>query len=87
MDNTLFSDFTEAEFLDFVTKVYHADKAAYPSESLHTAAVLAFEKLSEHPAGSDLLYFPEPGKDGPEAIVSEVKAWRAANGKPGFKNA
>ncbi|WP_434703844.1 bacteriocin immunity protein [Pseudomonas sp. Z1-12] len=42
--------------------------------------------ISEHPSGSDLLYYPEAGKSGPEAVVKEVKEWRAANGKPGSSN-
>ncbi|NBF11439.1 bacteriocin immunity protein [Pseudomonas sp. Fl4BN1] len=54
-------------------------------EQAHTNAVLEFEEISEYPAGSDLLYYPEPGKSGPEAVVKEVKEWRAVNGKAGFK--
>jgi hypothetical protein len=77
------SDMTELEFLNFVKKVYHDE---YATEKEHTAAILEFKRLSEHPAGSDLLYYPEEGKIGPEAAVQEVKAWRAANGKPGFKS-
>ncbi|MDF0732708.1 bacteriocin immunity protein [Pseudomonas entomophila] len=76
------SDYTETEFLAFVRKTYYAN---FPSEAEQIEAVLEFERLTEHPSGSDLLYYPEPGKDGPEFIVAEVKAWRAANGKPGFK--
>ncbi|AUM71715.1 bacteriocin immunity protein [Pseudomonas fluorescens] len=68
--------------LVFVKKIYEAD--FYPEEA-HTHAVLEFERISEHPSGSDLLYYPEAGKSGPEAVVKEVKEWRAANGKPGFK--
>ena len=80
--NGLISDMSEAEFLIFVTKVY---KNEYASEDEHIDAILEFKRLSEHPSGSDLLYYPDPGKGGPEAIVKEVKEWRAANGKPGFK--
>ncbi|WP_220087649.1 bacteriocin immunity protein [Pseudomonas fluorescens] len=76
------SEMTEAEFLLFVQKIYNAE---YSSEEEHTNAVIEFEDISEHPAGSDLLYYPEPGKSGPDAVVAEVKAWRSANGKPGFK--
>lgn len=81
---TPISEMTEADFLLFVQKIYNA---AYPTEQAHTNAVLEFEKISEHPAGSDLLFYPEPGKSGPEAVVKEIKEWRAANGKPGFKTA
>ncbi len=44
------------------------------------------EQLTEHPAGSDLIYYPEEGADhSPEGITQTVKEWRAANGLPGFK--
>ena len=76
------SSMTELEFLLFVQDIYTAN---YQSESEHTNAVFEFENMCEHPAGSDLLYYPEPGKSGPEAVVAEIKAWREANGKPGFK--
>lgn len=78
------ADYTEKAFLEFVTGIYND---TYPSEEAHINAVMEFERLSEHPAGSDLFYYPENGKQGPEAIVKEVKEWRAKNGKPGFKTA
>jgi hypothetical protein len=73
---------TEAEFLAFIIKISEGD---FPSEQAHINAVLDFKRISEHPAGSDLLFYPEPGKESSEAIVDEIKNWRAANGKPGFK--
>lgn len=76
------TDFSEADFLAFVEGIYHD---TYPSENAHIAAVAEFERLSEHPSGSDLLYYPEEGKSGPVAIVQEIKEWRKANGKPGFR--
>lgn len=49
--------------------------------------VLEFEALTEHPEGSDLIYYPRDDRDdSPEGIVKEVKEWRAANNKPGFKS-
>jgi len=80
--NTPLNEMKEAEFLLLVQNIYNAE---YPTEQAHSDAVIEFEKISEHPAGSDLLYYPENGKSGPEAIVKEVKEWRAANGKSGFK--
>ncbi len=45
-----------------------------------------FIKITEHPEGSDLIYYPEGNNDGSAtAIIKEVKEWRAKNGKPGFK--
>ena len=76
------SEMTESEFLSFVKRIYNAE---YSSEEEHTSAVIKFEDISEHPSGSDLLYCPEPGKSGPDLVVEEIKSWRAANGKPGFK--
>jgi len=80
--NKRVSDLLESDFLSFVTRVYNND---YDTEEQHIDAVLEFKALSEHPSGSDLIFYPEPGKSGPTAVVEEVKAWRAANGKPGFK--
>ncbi|CAI8934551.1 Colicin immunity protein / pyocin immunity protein [Pseudomonas chlororaphis] len=51
------------------------------------ALVFHFEKVSEHPAGSDLIFYPENGADdSSEGITRLVKEWRAANGLPGFKS-
>ncbi|WP_369071618.1 bacteriocin immunity protein [Klebsiella quasipneumoniae] len=84
MINKIIAEYTEAEFLAFVKKIRDAD---YDTESKHTDAVLLFKKLTEHPDGSDLIYYPKPGQDdSPEGIVKEVKDWRAKNGKPGFKD-
>ncbi|EGT5681995.1 bacteriocin immunity protein [Cronobacter turicensis] len=83
MEKKALSDFTENEFLDFVTSIC---KDTYKTESEHILAVLAFEKLTEHPAGSDLIYYPENGVDNtPEGIVKTIKKWRADEGKSGFK--
>jgi hypothetical protein len=76
------TEITEKEFLAFIIKISEGD---FPSEKTHINAVLDFKRISEHPAGSDLLFYPEPGKESSEAIVDEIKNWRAANGKPGFK--
>lgn len=50
------------------------------SERELDALVEEFEELSEHPKGSDLLFYPtlEIG-DSQEAIVSEVERWRKEN--------
>lgn len=77
------SDFTETEFLEFVIKIYSVD---YNTDRDHLNAIFEFGRITEHPKRSDLFCFPEPGKEGPRAIVDEVKAWRAAHGKSGFKS-
>jgi hypothetical protein len=83
MKKLMISDMSEEQFLHFVQKICQSD---YATEKGHTSAVMEFERLSEHPARSDLFYYPEPGKSGPENIVAEVKRWRAAHGKTGFKD-
>jgi hypothetical protein len=82
--NKSISEITESDFLYFVTKICNAE---FPTEKEHDRAILEFQEMVEHPGGSDLIYYSEEGKDSPEAIVQEVKDWRAANGKPGFKPA
>lgn len=78
------SDYTEAEFLEFVTKICRADGS---SEEDDNELVREFERLTEHPDGSDLIYYPREGReDSPKGIVKEVKEWRVAKSKPGFKN-
>ncbi|HCE7029218.1 TPA: bacteriocin immunity protein [Pseudomonas aeruginosa] len=80
------SDYTELEFLEFTRNIYKSNNEIYPTEDSHIKAVLEFERLTEHPSGSDLLYYPDENReDSPEGIVKEVKEWRAANGLPGFK--
>lgn len=78
------SDYTEQEFLALVSRIYNAEEE---SEEEDVNNLLEFERLCEHPDGSDLIYYPrEDREDSPEGVVQEVKEWRQANGKPGFKN-
>lgn len=81
------SDYTEAEFLSFVLGIYTANSEIYPTERAHTKAILEFKRLSGHPLGTDLMYYPTKHglKDSPEEVVRIVKEWRAAQGLPGFK--
>ena len=79
------SDYNEAEFLELVKKICRAEGA---TEEDDNKLVREFERLTEHPDGSDLIYYPRDDReDSPEGIVKEIKEWRAANGKPGFKKA
>ena len=83
MSDKSISDYTEYEFLEFVRKIYQAESA---SEEEEDKLVDEFERLTEHPDGSDLIFYPRDNReDSPEGIVQEVKEWRATNGKPGFK--
>ncbi|RSW52043.1 bacteriocin immunity protein [Klebsiella aerogenes] len=78
------SDFTEAEFLAFVKKIFNPNTT---TEDEDVQNVLEFERLTEHPDGSDVIFYPPKDReDSPEGVVKEVKEWRAKNGKPGFKD-
>ncbi|WP_273665994.1 pyocin-S1/S2 immunity protein [Pseudomonas aeruginosa] len=80
------SEYTEKEFLEFVKDIYTNNKKKFPTEESHIQSVLEFKKLTEHPIGSDLLYYPnENREDSPAGVVKEVKEWRASKGLPGFK--
>ncbi|MEG2665352.1 MAG: bacteriocin immunity protein [Hafnia sp.] len=82
-DKKTISDYTEIEFLELVRKICLADTA---TEEEGNKLVREFRRLAEHPAGSDLIFYPEDGQDdSPEGIVQQVKGWRKANGKPGFR--
>lgn len=83
-------DYTEAEFTDFVGEFFENRSGLKGNAFGKQQDYLAdeFERLTEHPAKSDLIYYPEEGHSvTPESIVRHVKEWRAANGKPGFKPA
>ena len=78
-------DYTEAEFLLFLKKICDA---GFLTEKEQVDAVLEFESVTEHPDGSDLIYYaPSDQEATSEAILGKIKEWRAANGKPGFKSA
>ncbi|SFT67636.1 Colicin immunity protein / pyocin immunity protein [Kosakonia arachidis] len=77
------TDYSESEFLDFVRGIFNP---ANTTENKDVENVLYFEEITEHPDGSDLIFYPRDNReDSPEGIAQEVKEWRAANGKPGFK--
>ncbi|HHG4510143.1 bacteriocin immunity protein [Pseudomonas aeruginosa] len=83
MEKRMISDYTEAEFLEFVRKICRAEGA---TEEDDNKLVDEFRRLTEHPDGSDLIYYPRDNReDSPEGIVKEVKEWRASKGLPGFK--
>ncbi|HDR2796149.1 MULTISPECIES: bacteriocin immunity protein [Enterobacter] len=77
------SDYTESEFLEFVRSLFNV---ADTSESEDIKNILEFKRLTEHPDGSDLIFYPRDDReDSPEGVVQEIKEWRKANGKPGFR--
>lgn len=47
--------------------------------------IAKFRALVQHPARSDLIYYPKPGKEDPDVVVAEVERYRRENGLPGFR--
>jgi hypothetical protein len=77
------SEYTETEFLELLGRIFNAE---CPTEEEYDETIEHIEKITEHPSGSDILFYPEPGvDDSPEGVLKVVKEWRAANGLPGFK--
>jgi len=78
------SDYTEAEFLRFMQEIRTANKNA--SDDVLDPLLDLFCSITEHPDGTDLIYYPDEGvNNSNEGINETVKKWRAANGLPGFK--
>ncbi|MGD8121843.1 bacteriocin immunity protein [Vibrio sp. Hep-1b-8] len=75
-------DYTELEFLELLNIIISAEG----SEEYQDELLENFIATTEHPDGSDLIYYPENPIDGtPENIVRIVKKWRLSQGLPGFK--
>ncbi|MGZ7455539.1 bacteriocin immunity protein [Pseudomonas sp. Ma2-10] len=78
-----FEEYTETEFPSLINRLFEGD---YSSEKEHDAVVDNIVDTSEHPNGTDILYYPAEGvEDSPTGALNAIKTWRAANGKPGFK--
>lgn len=78
-----FEEYTESEYKALIQRLFEGD---YSSEAELDEIVETIVNTSEHPNGSDVLYFPSEGvEDSPEGVLKAITTWRAANGKPGFK--
>lgn len=78
------SEYTETEFIRFIEKIRVTNKSGSDTELGELLA--QFRKLTGHPDGTDLIFYPEPGEDNSAVgITKTVREWRAANGLPGFK--
>jgi hypothetical protein len=87
-NTTRLEDYTESEFLSFLREIFEGgeDLSSDDFDKYMLARVEHFELVTEHPSGSDVIFYPKEGQeDSPEGILKEVKEWRALNNKPGFK--
>ncbi|UFH48831.1 bacteriocin immunity protein [Pseudomonas sp. KNUC1026] len=76
-------DYTENEFLKFVTDIYEMNTE---SDREHQEWMGDFAELVQHPRGWDLIFRYIDGiENTPTGIVAYIKKWRAENNLSGFK--
>lgn len=79
--NQRFEDYTAAEFTQLVSEICSAEGGeAYQDELLEN-----FIAMTEHPDGSDLIYYSDDKDLTPEKIVATVRSWRNSVGLPDLK--
>ena len=85
-------DYTEEEFLNFLGGLRSTMKDGKPLkgkelEMYQDSLVDHFIEITQHPSGSDLIFYPKSqGDDKPENILKIVKEWRRSQGLPLFKD-
>ncbi|CAM3699901.1 MULTISPECIES: bacteriocin immunity protein [Rahnella] len=78
-----FEDYSEAEFIALVKDIFDV----HGSESYQDSLLDNFSRVTEHPSGTDLIFYPEGDKIvTPESVIAEIKQWRVSAGKPLFKS-
>ncbi|EEN7284426.1 bacteriocin immunity protein [Salmonella enterica subsp. salamae] len=86
------ADYTEKEFIELLEEIVYAtskDKSLKGKklEKYLDTLVDHFIKITGHPKKGDLIFYPNPPKDGePEKIIKIVKEWRRSQGLPLFKD-
>ena len=87
-NNPRLEDYTESEFLEFLREFFEGgeDLMADEFDKYMIERVKHFERVTEHPDRSDVIFYPKEGcVSTPEDVLRVIKEWRAANNKPGFK--
>ncbi len=79
------TNYTKDEFLDFIKDIHRKNRESVSDEVLFKM-IDHFEEISEHPDGSDLIYYSEGYDATPEGVVDAVKKWRIEQGLPCFKD-
>ena len=78
------SEYTESEFLELIQEIC----GVVGTEEYQDELLEHFIEVTGCAAASDWIYYPQDdADDSAEGIVQTVKAWRAANSLPGFKDA
>ena len=80
-----FSEYTAAEFIELLKELAKEDEDS-ETDKRADLLLLHFKKISQHPAGSDLIYYPKDDADNsPEGVTQIVRQWRKTQGLPDFK--
>ncbi|MBP2199475.1 bacteriocin immunity protein [Pantoea cypripedii] len=74
-------EYTESEFLNLIEEIFSAEGG----EEYQDALIDHVCETSEYPNCNDLIFWSDDDLT-PKGIVDEIKSWRAANNKPGFKS-
>ncbi|WP_122314792.1 bacteriocin immunity protein [Pseudomonas cichorii] len=79
---THLTDYTEQEFKVLIQSIESAR-----TESERDELVDHFNKVVPHPAGSDLLFYPEAGEDDSvDGVTQTISNYCLDKGLPGFKS-
>jgi hypothetical protein len=80
---TALIDYTEQEFIALIHSIENAEGDEEVGELLEH-----FNNLVPHPAGSDLLFYPETGADdSPGGVIRTIKDYCSSKGLVSFKDA
>ncbi|PTT32198.1 bacteriocin immunity protein [Pseudomonas sp. HMWF021] len=82
-------DYTEVEFLEFLRALYEErdDMSADDYDAFIIKGVEHFERVTQHPDRSDVIFYPKDGQEStPEGVLRVVKDWLALSDKRGFKS-
>ncbi|PVZ40720.1 bacteriocin immunity protein [Pseudomonas sp. CC120222-01a] len=81
-------EYSEAEFTEFLNEFFeNPSRLKGDALGAHINRLSEhFESLTDHPDKSGLIFYPADGvEDSPAGVISVLKTWLAANGKPGFR--
>jgi Colicin immunity protein / pyocin immunity protein. len=76
-----FEDYTETEFTQLVSEIFCSEGG----DSYQDRLLENFIAVTEHPDGSDLIYYSDDEDLTPEKVVTAVKEWRMKVGLSGFR--
>lgn len=84
MERISLQDFTEQEFIHLARKIVLAE---FDTTEGLLKAITEFVLLAGHPAGTDLILYPQDFNiTTPQSMVDVIKNWRSQHGLPSFRN-